>query len=85
LTGYIYDTSVYFGSDRQKATRMMATMHGTMKSLKRRVEGAGHKLYMDNFFSYTDLFDYLLTRAINCFGNDRQNHKGMSGDCDDKL
>jgi hypothetical protein len=41
-----------------------------------RVEGVGHKLYMDNFFS-PDISDGLYTRDINCHGTVRQNHKGM--------
>jgi hypothetical protein len=39
--------------------------YASVKSLTRRVEGVGHKLYMDNFFFSPDLFDNLQTSAIN--------------------
>jgi hypothetical protein len=50
-TGYTYDMKVYLGKDRQHVTQDMAATHATVKELTRRVEGLGHKLYMDNFFS----------------------------------
>jgi hypothetical protein len=46
----------------------------------RRIENVGHKLYMDNFFSSPELFDDLHTKAINCCGTVRPNHKGMPRD-----
>jgi hypothetical protein len=55
------------------------------KSLIRRVEGVGHNLYMDNFFSSLDLFDDLHIRPISCCGTVRQNHKGMLGYFDTKT
>jgi hypothetical protein len=66
---------IYFGKDRQNATQMMAA---SVKRLTRRVEGAGHKLYMDNFYSSLDLFVDLHIRAINCCQTVRQNCKGMT-------
>jgi hypothetical protein len=37
----------------------LTATHATVTLLTRKVEGRGHKLYMDNFFSSPDLFDDL--------------------------
>ena len=48
--GYTYDMSVYLGKQWQHATQITAT-HGTVLQLIRRVEGLGHKIFMDNYFT----------------------------------
>jgi hypothetical protein len=55
----------------------MTATHETVRSLARRVEGVGHKLYMNNLFSSSAIFDDLYTRGINYCGTVRQNNKGM--------
>jgi len=59
-SGYMYDMKVYLGRDSCSATDDMTATHGTVRHLTCRVEGLGHKLYMDNFFSSPRLFDNLL-------------------------
>jgi len=56
MTRYTYDTNVYMGKDRQNATQLMTAIHVTWK-----MDGVGHELYMDNFFSSPDIFDDLYT------------------------
>jgi hypothetical protein len=46
----------------------MTDTHARVRSLTRRLEGVGTKLYMDSFFSSPDLFDDLHTRGINHCG-----------------
>jgi len=41
--------------------RMTAT-HATVTELNSRIENAGHKLYVDNFFPSSDLFEDLHIR-----------------------
>jgi hypothetical protein len=84
MTGYTYDMNIYLGKDRQNTTQAMTATHATVKSLTRRVEGVGHKLYMNNFFSSL-VYDDLHTRSINCCGTVRQNHKGMPEDFGNKT
>ena len=42
---------VYLGSDSHSATDDMAATHATVRHWNGRVEGLGHKLFMDNLFS----------------------------------
>ena len=68
--GYTYDIGVYLGKDRQRATQHLTATHATVANLTRRVEGVGHKLYMDNFFSSPDLYDDLIQKKIYCCGTE---------------
>jgi hypothetical protein len=62
---------LYLGKDRQNATQAMTVAGVTMRSLTRRSEGVGQKLYMNSFF-FPDLFDDLHRRGINCCGPMKQ-------------
>jgi hypothetical protein len=42
---------VYLGKDLHSATDDITATQATVRHLNRRVEGVGHKLFMDNFFS----------------------------------
>jgi hypothetical protein len=77
--------SVYLGRDKKRATASMTATHTTVTGLTTRIENFGHKLYMDNFFSSSDLFDDLHTKAINCCDIVRPNQKGMPRDFGTKL
>jgi len=71
---------VYLGKDRQHRAQHVTATHATVTELTRKIEGCGHKLYMDNFFSYPELFEDLVKKQIYCCGNVRLNRKGMSQD-----
>jgi len=58
-TRYTYDMNVYLGKERQREAQHLTATLATVTNLTRGVEGFGHKLYMDNFFSSPDLFDDL--------------------------
>jgi hypothetical protein len=45
--------------------------------LVRKVEGVGHKIFMDNYFTSPKFFNDLLRRKINACGTVRHNRKGM--------
>jgi len=49
-------TLLYVGGDSQSATDDMTATHATVRHLTSRVEGLGHKIFMDNFFSSRRLF-----------------------------
>jgi hypothetical protein len=61
----------------------MTATYVTVKSLTRRNEGVGHKLYMDNFFSFPDLFDNLALELL--WWNFRQSSVGMLEGFDNKT
>jgi len=63
-SGYTHDMRVYLGRDSHSATDMTAT-HAAVRHLTSRVEGLGHKIFMDNLFSSPRLFDDLDRHKIN--------------------
>jgi hypothetical protein len=64
---------VYLEKDRTCTTDTIIATYTTVAGLMRRVENVGHMLYMDNFFSSSDLFNDLHSRKINCCGTVRLN------------
>ena len=76
-SGYMYDMKVYLGRDSCSATDDMTATHATMRHLTCRVEGLGHKLFMDNFFSSPRLFYDLLRRKILSCGTVWPNRKDI--------
>ena len=84
-TGYTYDMKVYLGKDRQHTAQHVTATHATVTELTRKIEGRGHKFYMDNFFSSLVLFDGLVKRKIYCCGTVRPNRKGMPLDLKPKT
>ena len=76
-TGYTYDMKVYLGKDRQWMAQHVTATHATVTDLTRKIEGHGHKLYMDNFFSSPELFDDLVKKQIYCCGTVRPNRRGI--------
>jgi hypothetical protein len=79
-TGYTYDMNVYLGKDEQPTSQHLTAPHAIVRELTRNVEGCGHKLYMDNFFSSPDVFDEMTKKKINCCGTVRPCTKGMPHD-----
>ena len=49
--GYTYDMNVYLGKQWQHATAQITATPGTVLQVVRRVEGLGHKIFMDNYFT----------------------------------
>jgi len=72
--------TVYLGKDRECVTGTITATDTTVVGLKTRIKNAGHKLFMDNFFSSPDLFDNFHTETISCCGTVRLNRKGMLQD-----
>ena len=60
--------TVYLGRDRQHTAQHLTATHATVSELTKKIQGHGHKLYMDNYFSSSDLFDDLATKQISCCG-----------------
>jgi hypothetical protein len=49
---YTYDSKLYIGKDRQRTAQHVTATHASVSELTSKKEGRGHKLYMDNFFSF---------------------------------
>jgi len=62
----------------------MTATHTTVRHLTSRVEGLGHKIFMDNFFSSPRLFDDLDRHKINSGGTVQPNRKDMLCDFEPK-
>jgi hypothetical protein len=69
--------TVYLGRYRQRTAQHLTATHATVSELTEKIQGRGHKLYMDNYFSSPDLFDDMATKQIYCCGTVRPNMKGM--------
>jgi len=78
--GYTCAMRVYLGKDSQSSTDDIIPTHATVRHLTRRVEGLGHKLFMDNFFSSPRLSDDLDRHKINSCGTVQRNRKDMPRD-----
>jgi len=72
--------TVYLGRDRQRTAQHLTATHATVSELTKKIQGRGHKLYMDNYFSSPDLFDDLAMKQIYCCGTVQPNRKGMPQD-----
>jgi hypothetical protein len=70
-------TCVYLGKQRQLATAEITATHGTVLQVIGRVEGLGHKVVMDNYFTSPALFDDLFQRKINACGPVCHDRRGM--------
>jgi len=68
------------GEDSRSATDDMTTTHATVRHLTSRVEGLGHKIIMDNFFSSPRIFEDLDGHKINSRGKIQPNRKDMPHD-----
>jgi len=79
-SGYTYDMRVYLGRDSHSATDDMTATHANVRHLTSRVEGLGHKIFMDKFFSSQGLFDDLDRHKINLCGRVRPNRRDMPSD-----
>ena len=58
----------------------MTATHATVRHLTNRVEGLGHKIFMDNFFSPPRLFDDLDRHKLNSCRTVRPNRRDMPRD-----
>ena len=72
--------SVYLGKQRQHATAQITATHGTVLQIFRRVEGLGHKIFMDNYLISPALFGDLFQQTISACGTVRHDKCGMPRD-----
>jgi len=75
--GYTYYMSVYLGKQRKHATVQITATLGIVLQIIKRVEGLGHKIFMDNYFTLPALFDDLFQRKISACGTVRYDRRGM--------
>lgn len=73
-TGYVYRFFVYTGKE-EGAEHGLCTQ--SVITLMEGLEGKGHILYTDNYYSSPTLFKYLYERGIYACGTFRPNRKGV--------
>jgi len=83
--GYTYDMSVYLGKQRQHAAAQITAMHRTVLQVIWSVQGLGHKIFKNNYFTSPALFDDLFQRKINGCGTVRHERHGMPWDIGPKY
>jgi hypothetical protein len=74
---YTYDTSVYLSKQRQHATAQITATHRKVLQVIQRVEGLGHKTFMENYFTSPALFGELFRLKTNACGTVRHDRHGM--------
>jgi len=62
------------------ACHRSTAMHGTVLQVIRRVEGLGHRIFMDNYFTLPALFGDLFQRKISVCATVRHDKSGMPRD-----
>ena len=67
----------FMWAETDRTAHHLNATHATISELTKKIQGHGHKLYMDNYVSSPDLFDDLATKQIYCCGTVRPNRKGM--------
>ena len=77
---HTHDMKMYLGKDSHFGTDNMTATHANVRHFTCRVEGLGHKIFMDNFFSSLRLFDDLDRRKINSYRTVRPNIKDIPHD-----
>lgn len=79
--GYTYDMQVYLGKDKNEEKPFCSAAFNVVTEMAKTIKGKGHKLFMDNFFSSPDLYDFLHSQMkVNCCGTVRQNRKKFPKD-----
>jgi hypothetical protein len=78
--GYTYDKDVYLGTQRQLATAQITATCEMVLQVIQRVEGLGHRIFVDNYFTSPVLFDDLCQWKINICGTVRHDRCGMPQD-----
>jgi hypothetical protein len=68
---------VYLSKQWQHATAQITATHRTVLQVIRRVEGLGHKTFMENYFTLPALFGDLFQLKINAWGTVRHDRSGM--------
>jgi len=74
-SGYTYDMWVYLGRDSHSTTDDMTATHAIVRHFTSRIQGLGHKIFMDNFFLSPRLFDDLDRPKINSCGTVQPNRR----------
>jgi len=77
-TGYIYDLKVYLGKNRQREAPHLTATHAIVTEVTRKIEGCGHKLYIDNCVFSSNLFDDLAVKQIYHCGMVRPTGRGAT-------
>ena len=54
-TGYTYEMTAYLDRDRQRTAQHLTATHATVSKVTRKIQGRGHKLYMNNYFFSPDI------------------------------
>jgi hypothetical protein len=68
------------GKQRQHATTQVTATHRTLLQVIQGVEGLGHKIFMENCFTLSAMFDNVFQRKINAFGTFRHGRCGLPQD-----
>ena len=77
VTGYMYNFDVYCGANSSEQPHPKGLAYGVVMKLLQPCLKKGYTVYMDNFYSGTELFKDLLAMDTLCSGTLRVNRKNF--------
>lgn len=82
-TGYIYPFDVYSGANAAATPKPKGQTYGVVMKLLEPIQGKGHAVYMDNFYSSPELFEDLLAKKTLASGTVRTNRRHFPAELKD--
>lgn len=76
-SGYCLNFKICTGDNKNSGTDDVNKSETVVKELSKLIINKGYTLYLDNWYSSPNLFEYLLTNDTNAIGTVRNNRKNM--------
>ena len=76
-SGYVLDLQIYTGAENDQMKKGLGLGYRVVMDLMEQYQGKGHCLFIDNFYTTSQLLIDLLAQGTYCTGTFRTNRKGF--------